>query len=206
MKTYSATTQARLDAGEVDQIDAVVFFFDGGTIALFKGVGSFPWDSITYRGAGALLSIEAPPSTASAEAQAIVLRLRETYVPEGSDTEVNIFDNGVRATIDQEDWRWRVAILSTFWRDKDGAVLEREQVGIRLIDDLHREVDEQGRPTLVVVLEEPDIAQRAIEGKTANAELQALIDATDKGMEHVGTTVDQPVNWGRSADKDKGKR
>ncbi|MBI1246167.1 MAG: hypothetical protein GC202_14290 [Alphaproteobacteria bacterium] len=207
MKSFDATTLARLQAGEVDYIDAVTFFFDSGAVSLFfGGVGSFDWSDATlgaqtFVGGGALLSIELPEQKLGAEAQPITIKLAETYLTEGSDTPVNVFDDGVRAEIDEEEWEGRTAILSCFWRAADGSIIEREQIDVRQINRVHREIDEAGNPLLIATLELPDIIQRDIEGKTQNADLQAMIDATDLGFEHAAETVTQKIYFGRATPK-----
>jgi hypothetical protein len=80
-------------------------------------------------------------------------------------------------------------------------VIEREQVAVRQMDSMPLEWDEDGNPIRSLVLEEPDITQRDIEGKTSNAEFQALIDPTDKAFEHVGTAATHKINFGRVADE-----
>lgn len=198
MRTYAPEVGDLLSAGIIDFFDAVTFYFDSGPVSLFiGGVGKFTWEGVTYYGAGQLLSIERSPENQGAASEAVTLRLRETWVPPNTDQPVNIFDDGIRQTIDDEDWRWRVAVLSIFWRNQDGVILEREQWDVRLIDDMPAEADENGLPIRVAVLERPEIIQRDIEGKTSNAEFQRQIDATDRGMEHTATVVTQKINFGR---------
>jgi hypothetical protein len=197
MKPFDSETLDRFDRGEVDYLDAITAIFDSGPLNLFPGaVGEFTWDDaalgeLTFYGAAALLSIELQPSKAGPEATPIRVRFSETYVPAGSDVPVNVFDDGIRATIDEEEWQWREVLLHVFWRATDGSILYREQVARRLIDAMPVEIDEDGRPVRVAVLEQPAIVQRDTEGKTHNAELQKLIDPTDLAFEHVGKTATQ---------------
>lgn len=207
MKTYSAETLARLNAGEVDYLDALTLVFDSGVVSVYmRGKGSFVWDDATlgeqtFYGMGSLVALDVPENAMGPESRAITVRLFETYMEEGSDIPVNIFDNGVRATIDEEDWEGRTAILSVFWLSKDGVILEREQIAIREMDAMPLDVDEAGNPVRTLVLEEPDITQRDIEGKTSNAEFQKLIDPTDRAFEHVGTAKTQKINFGKVTDQ-----
>lgn len=206
MKSFDAETIARLVAGEVDYIDGVTLVFDGGAANFFPGgQGSFEWTDAgigtqTFYGTGPLIDIEVPPQATGAAAEPVVLRLYEAQMVEGSDTPVNVFDDGIRATIDEEEWEGRTAILSVFWRRADGSIIEREQVAIREMDAAPIEWDEQGNPIRSLYLEEPDITQRDIEARTGNAAFQALIDATDRGLEHVGTVRTERINFGRVAD------
>jgi len=207
VKTFDPDTLARLEAGEVDYIDAITLVFDSGIANFAIGMkGQFTWDDATlgeqtFHGGGSLVNLDVPENALGPESQAITASLYETYMPEGADTPVNVFDDGVRATIDEEEWEGRTAILSIFWRTSDGAIIEREQVAIRQMDSMPLEWDEEGNPIRSLVLEEPDITQRDIEGKTSNAEFQALIDPTDKAFEHVGTAATQKINFGRVADE-----
>lgn len=105
------------------------------------------------------------------------------------------------AGIDDEPWQGREAILSTFWRDANGAILMREQIERLVLDGMVVETDEEGRPIRVVTLERPDIIQRDIEGKTDNAEFQKQIDPTDLGYEHTAATATQKINFGRLQDE-----
>ncbi len=194
MKPFDSETIARLEAGQVDYLDALTGIFDSGPLHLFRGQGGFDWEdevvgAASFVGAGALLSIEVPAGQTGNETPAIRVRLAETYVPAGASVPVNVFDDGVRASIDEEPWQWREVILSVFWLSETGAVLYREQVARRVIDAMPVETDEDGMPVRVAVLEQPAIVQRDVEGKTANSEFQRLIDPADRFFEHVGTTA-----------------
>lgn len=203
MKTFDAATIADHAGGRVDAVDALTLVFDSVVVNLAIGIkGSFTWDDLTlgeqtFYGAGKLVELDVPENALGPESRAITATLFETYMQEGSDIPVNIFDDGVRATIDEEQWEGRTAILSIFWLDEGGAIIEREQVAVREIDAMPVEWDENGNPMRKAVLEEPDITQRDIEGKTANAESQALIDATDNSFRHVGSVQRAKINFGR---------
>jgi hypothetical protein len=149
---------------------------------------------------GPLVEMDVPENALGPESRAITVKLFETYMSEGSDIPVNVFDDGVRATIDEEQWEGRPAILSVFWLSEDGVVLEREQIAVREMDSMPLEWDGNGNPVRSLVLEEPDITQRDVEGKTSNAEFQALIDPTDRSHEHIGTAKNQKINFGKIAD------
>lgn len=201
MKSYDDATIARFAAGEVDEIDAIAFYFDSGVVALCPGItGSFTWEGVTYYGAAGLLTITVPDVVTGNESQPITISLAETYLPPNSDVPVNVFDDGVRATIDDEVWEGRTAVLSVFLLTKNGAIIEREQVDVMQIDAMSETQDESGRPIRVATLERPDIIQRDIEGKTANAAFQQLIDPDDKAFEHAGETVTQKLSLGRIPD------
>ena len=210
MKSFDAETLARFEAGEIDYIDAVTLVFDSGAANFYLGgQGSFAWTDAgigtqTFYGTASLIDIEVPPQAAGAAAEPVVLRLYEAQMVEGSDTPVNVFDDGIRTTIDEAEWEGRDAILSMFWRRGDGSIIEREQVTIRVMDAAPVEWDEQGNPVRSLYLEEPDITQRDIEGRTGNAAFQALIDPTDRGLEHVGTVRTERINFGRIADAQLG--
>lgn len=160
--------------------------------------GPNPPDAVFY-GGGSLVGLDVPANALGPESQAITVRVFETYMVEGSDIPVNTFDDDVRATIDEEPWQGRPAVLSIFWIGPNGLPIHREQVAVREMDSMPLETDGDGNPVRLLVLEEPDITQRDIEGKTANAAFQALIDPTDRAFEHVGATVRQmrQINWGR---------
>ena len=201
MITLDSSTLARLALGEADYFDALVFIFDSGLVCVFPGIGQFDWTdeeigSQTFYGLGALLSIEVPPQSLGNEAQPITVRLAETYLPAGSDEPVNVFDDGIRTSIDEEPWQGREVILSRFWRDANGVPIHRQRIGRRVIDAMPTEEDEAGNPVRVAVLEREDIIQRDVEAKSANADLQRLLDPTDLAMEHVGTTARQRINFG----------
>lgn len=195
----------QLEAGQVDYRDALTLVFDSGVISIFiGGRGQFEWSderlgTQTFYGGGALVSLDLPESGRGPTSQAITARLLETYMVEGSDIPVNVFDDGVRATIDEEPWQGRSAIVSVFWLGAGGLPIYREQHSIREIDAMPLEWDGDGNPIRLLVLEEPDITQRDIEGKTSNGAFQALIDPTDRALEHVGSTVRQlqKINFGR---------
>src|SRR5690606_1880593 len=135
--------------------------FDSEPLNLFLGgVGEFTFNDevlgeLNFVGAGALLSIQMPSGKLGLDVDPIEVRFAETYVPSGSTTSVNVFDDGVRASIDDEEWQWREVLLHVFWRDKDGSILCREQVGRRVIDRFAVEVDKDGNPVRVAVLELP---------------------------------------------------
>ena len=206
MKSYDAATLARFAAGEVDYLDALTFVFDSGVASIYPGgKGQFTWTDATlgtqtFFGTGPLVSIEVPKVEAGAASEPVVVKLTETYMVEGSDVPVNVFDDGIRATIDEEEWEGRDVVLSVFWRTAGGDIIEREQIGIRQMDTMPIEWDEKGNPIRSLYLEEPDITQRDVEARTGNVAFQALVDATDRGLEHVGTARTERINFGRVAD------
>lgn len=201
MKVFDSITQARLAAGEEDTLDALTFLFDSGVISVFPGVGQFTWTdetigTQTFYGLGGLLSIEVPRRGLGNEAQPITVRIAETYIPTGSDEPTNVFDDGVRQSIDDEPWQGREVILSQFWLDADGMPVFREQVDRRIIDSMPTEEDEAGNQVRVMILEREDIVQRDVEGKTANAEFQRLLDPADRSCEHIAATARQTIHFG----------
>lgn len=199
MITYDDATLARFAKGEVDEIDALELYLDSGTVALCPGIiGSFVWNDITYVGVHGLLTLTVPDSVTGNDSQPITVTLAETYVPPDSDVPVNVFDDGIRASIDEEPWQGRVAILAVFLLDENGTIIEREQVDVMQIDGMTESMDESGRPMRVATLERPDIIQRDVEGKTADAAFQAIIDPDDLAMSHAGDTVTQDVYFGQT--------
>ncbi|MBJ3783421.1 hypothetical protein [Devosia sediminis] len=154
-------------------------------------------DDVFY-GGGNLVGLDVPENALGPESRAITARVFETYLSEGSDIPANTFDDGVRATIDEEEWEGRPAVLSTFWLDHTGTPILREQVAVRTMDQMVLDTDAQGVPVRSLILEEPDIMQRDIEGKTANAAFQALIDPDDKAFEHVASAQRQKISFGRA--------
>lgn len=202
MRTYDAATLARFAAGEVDEIDAVELYLDSGTVAICPGIiGSFVYSGLTYVGARGLLTLDVPGTATGNDSQQITISLAETYVPPDSDVPVNVFDDGVRASIDDEPWQGRVAILAVFYLDANGTIIEREQVDVMQIDGMTEQADASGRPIRVITLERPDIIQRDVEAKTADAALQALIDPDDLALSHAGETVTQDISFGRLPDQ-----
>lgn len=208
MRSFDATTLDRLDAGEVDYLDGVTFVLPTGVANMWLGGrGEFEWTdetigTQTFYGGGSLLSMEVPGNSLANESLQVTLRLNETYMVEGSDVPVNVWDDGSSPTysIDDESWQGSEVILSCFWRDVDGSILGREQIERLELDSNLLETDENGRTTRVATLERPDIIQRDIEGKTDNAEFQSFIDADDLGYEHTLETATQQINWGRIQD------
>ena len=211
MKPYSPELLDELEAGNVDYRDAVELVFDSGVVRLVVGIkGAFGWDDVTgvampwdaapgdvFHGGGQLVSLDVPENALGPESRAITARVFETYLEEGSDIPVNTFDDGVRATIDEEEWEGRAAVLSVFWFGSSGLPILREQVAVRTMDQMVLDWDGDGNPIRSLILEEPDIMQRDIEGKTANAAFQALIDPTDRAFEHVATAQRQKISFGR---------
>lgn len=190
-----------------DDIDGLLapWMLEGGTlradgyVRFDKNWGGINPPEAVFYGGGALVSLDVPANALGPESRAITARMLETYMVEGSDIPINVFDDDVRATIDEEPWQGRPAVLSIFWIGDSGLPIYREQVAIREMDAMPLEWDEAGNPVRSLILEEPDITQRDIEGKTANAAFQALIDPTDKAFEHVGGVARQMqrINWGR---------
>lgn len=206
MKVFDTAIANDHAAGRVDAIDLLTMVFDSATMHMALGIrGSFTYDDpvlgeILVVGTGNLISLDVPPAALGPYSQAITATLLETYLEEGSDVPVNVFDDGVRATIDEEPWEGRPAIGSILWLSEGGAVLGREQVFVREVDAMPMEWDEAGNPMRRAILEEPDITQRDIEGKTANAELQALIDPADTSFSQVGVARLQDIHFGQRAE------
>lgn len=203
MKALDSSTLARLAAGEIDYLDAVTFLLPSGDMSLLLGArGEIPWTDSqvgaqTFYGTGDLVSIDVPATAFGPEASPITLKLAETYLPVGGGDPVNIFEVDGRNTIDDEAWQGTFVILSIFWLDAGGTVIERETVDIRVLDDLPVEIDADGNPIRIAVLERPDIRQRQPEGKTRSADFQSQIDATDKGLQHLRKTKRQVIKFGR---------
>lgn len=211
MKPYSPELMAALEAGEVEYRDALELVFDSGVVRLVIGIkGAFGWDDIAgvampweaspgdiFHGGGQLVRLTVPENALGPESRAITASIFETYLEEGSDIPVNTFDDGVRASIDEEEWEGRAAVASVFWFDAGGLPILREQVAVRVMDQMVLDWDQDGNPVRSLILEEPDIMQRDVEGKTANAAFQALIDPADKAFEHVATAQRQKISFGR---------
>lgn len=206
MKVFDPAIAADHAAGRIDAVDVLTLVFDSATMHLALGVtGTYVFDDPTIGemeiiGTGNLVSLDVPESALGPASQAITATLFETYLEEGSDVPVNIFDDGVRATIDEENWEGRPAIGSILWLSEAGAILGREQVFVREIDAMPMEWDEAGNPMRRAILEEPDIIQRDIEGRTANAELQAMIDPDDDSFSQVGVARLQEIHFGQRAE------
>lgn len=202
MIAFDPIIQAQFAKGVTDAFDALTFIFDSGLVSVYLGVGTFSWTdpqlgSQTFLGVAGLLSIEAPAQTVGGESAAVVVRLAETYVPANSDAPVNVFDDGVRASIDDEPWYGRPVILSRFHRSMEtGLIVMREQLAVRFMDTMAIDEDEDGRQVRVIGLEREDVIQRDIEGKKANADFQRQVDPTDLAFQHVGKVRNQDVNWG----------
>lgn len=134
----------------------------------------------------------------------VTAEISKTLISSEGDDTINVFDDGIRATIDEEEWEGREAILSVFWLSEGGAVIEREQVAMREMDSMPVEWDAAGNPSRTLVLEEPDITQRDIEGETSNSEFQRRIDDTDLAFEHVASVRSDEINWGRISNETPG--
>lgn len=205
MKNFDATTLDRLENGEVDYLDTALFVFDSGVVGMWiGGRGQFTYNDPdigehTWYGGGSLLEMEIPGNSLAGESAQVVLRLNETYMVEGSDEPVSIWDDGGSPPFDPdgEPWQGREVILSVFWRDDDGTILMREQVERLAMDQMVMETNDSGRPQRVITLERPDIIQRDIEGKTDNAEFQKQIDDADLGYQHTAATASQKIFFGR---------
>lgn len=211
MKPFSTELLDELKAGRVAYRDAAELVFDAGVVRLVVGIkGSFGWSDIDgpsmpwaddpgdiFHGGGDLIGLDLPENALGPESQAITARVYETYLGEGSDIPINVFDDGVRASIDEEEWEGRAAVLSVFWFSQAGTPIYREQASVRIMDSMVLETGEDGVPVRSLVLEEPDIMQRDIEGKTANSAFQALIDPTDRAFEHVASAQRQKISFGR---------
>lgn len=202
MIIYDPVIASQFAAGKTDAFDAVTFVFDSGVVSVFLGQGRFEWEdpqlgTMDLVGLGGLLSIEASAQVVGGEAAAVTVRLAETYYPAGATEPVNIFDDGVRASIDEEPWQGRAAILSRFHRSTEtGLPVMREQLSVRMIDSMSIEEDDDGNPIRVILLEREDIIARDVEGKTENADFQKLIDPTDLAFQHAGTIRTQDISWG----------
>jgi hypothetical protein len=203
--SYSDETLARLAAGEVDVIDAIELYLDEGTVAFCPGiVGQFTYDGISYVGARGLLTLDLPDQQMGGQSQPITATFAETYVPPNSDEPVNVFDDGVRASMDDITWQNRVAIPAVFWLDENGTILDREQVDVMQIDGMTQQADASGRMLRVGTLERPDIIQQDIEAKTADPAFQKLIDANDLGLSQAASTVTQTIYFGQATPKTAG--
>lgn len=156
--------------------------------------------TLEFVGSGALLSIDIPVAKTGNETEAIEVRVAEEYLPAGSTSPKSLWED-FGGEIDAVEWQWREVLLHVFWRAEDGSILYREQVGRRVIDSMRVEIDNQGRAVRILTLELPAITQRDIAAKTSNAQLQKLIDPTDKGFEHTARTAVQKFTLGKAQDQ-----
>lgn len=206
MKSFDSDTLDRFDKGQVDYLDGMTGMFDDGPLNVFIGQpGKFDYEdtvlgTLEFVGSGALLSIDIPVAKTGNETEAIEVRVAEEYLPAGSTSPKSLWED-VGGEIDAVEWQWREVLLHVFWRAEDGSILYREQVGRRVIDSMRVEIDNQGRAVRILTLELPAITQRDIAAKTSNAQLQKLIDPTDKGFEHTARTAVQKFTLGKAQDQ-----
>lgn len=190
MRAFDSSALATLDAGRIATRGLLRFDLGSGSYGFWNGLGNIVYQSLTYVGAGRLISIDKIDATLDFSISPIVVRL--SSVPESALTP------DVLATIYAEDWHQKPAILSRAYFNPDTrALLSVERVSRRVIDRIEDESTVGGAAMLVAYLEPVtfDNPKRGF-ARFGDAD-QRLIDASDGFFAFAATAGSEQILWGR---------
>lgn len=196
MRVFDPDIQAQLDAGLISYRDAVLFVLDEGSFGFFSGGrGTISVGLLDFVGSGSLIEFNLPAENTDVSNSPIEVSLSSHYEVDGVITQ--IFDEGVLSSIEDSNWFRRPAIIYEIWLDQDNEVIDLVQRARREIHQIIHKEDPKRGYTITGVLETPTVFQTYVERKRRNSDLQALIDATDEGLEFVATVRTEKIWWGR---------
>lgn len=184
-----ADTQTELDAGRSNDRYMVLFDFASGFYGFWGGLGPFDHNSITYVGAGSLISAEDLDQGIDGEAIPLVLTL--TGIP-NSDLSPDVL-----ASIEAETYHQRPVVVSTAYFDANDALLSVETEYRGYIDQIRHSIQPGGEAKLTVHCESRARDALRIGYRMRSDSDQRLIDADDGGLRHAIATPHARSNWGR---------
>lgn len=193
MRTFNASVQADLDAGNTVVFTMLKLELGSGNYGLWSGQDDIFYDGVNYVGAGSLLQIAALPATTDGSARAIDVTLSSLANPDWTPDILSSFYD--------EAYNQKPAEISTAYYDPNTHTLiavEREFVG--RIDGAPFNQKAGGPATLKLRLESRERDFSRIGYRRRNPNDQALIDAADTGLAHaIATGEDRKLVWGRAS-------
>ncbi len=196
MRVFDPDIQDQLENGRISYRDAVLFVLDEGSYGFFSGGrGTISHGGLDFVGSGSLITFSLPSENTDVSNSPIEVSLSSHYEVDGVVTQ--IFDDGVLSSIEDSNWFRRPAIIYEIWLDEDNNVIDLVQRARREIHQIFHKEDPKAGYTITGVLETPTVFQTYTERKRRNSDLQALISATDAGLEFVATMRTEKIWWGR---------
>lgn len=195
MRTYDPDIQEQFDTGRIDRRDAILFMFDEGNFGFFAGgSGTLPWNGDDYVGAGSLAKVTVGGSDTSKTQESIEIVLASKYEVDGE--VVELFTKEELEGIEAFSYYRRPAILGRFYISEAGQIIDFVQTARCEVHAIEHDEDDRQGYSLRIVLEGLGAFRKHVDAKTRNKELQAQIDDTDRGLDNVGTIVNEKVYWG----------
>lgn len=185
-KDLTAAFTTELDSPDVTIFAAIEAVFPSGTVNIWTGVGALSWDSKTWDGVGALLSLEPIIETTDSRANRIGATL--------SGLEADFFD-----PVMAEDYQNGAASMWLGFMASDGSVVSDPYLLFSGTMDNDRLVDENDSSSLTIWANSRlDDMLRSRTYRYTNTDQQAL-HTGDIGLEFVSQLQDLQINWGKPA-------
>ena len=190
MRSFTAATQAALDAGRIVDRRMVLLDLGSGLYGFWSGLGPFSYNGVTYQGAGSLLEIDGVRQTSDLSAVQVVGRL--TGIPN------SLLTPDVLATIESEVYHQRPCTLAIAYFHPSTFALLSVEVDYRGVIDriVHREQSDDAA-VLEVQLESRFRDHQKGGYRVRSDADQRRIDPNDDSLRHVTQVVNEQVIFGR---------
>ncbi|MCL8385575.1 DUF2163 domain-containing protein [Xanthobacter aminoxidans] len=190
MRSFNATTLAKLDAGAIVTRGLLLFDFPSGLYGFWDGVGTLTYSGVDYVGAGRLISADAIGLVGDLSASSITLTL--SAIPDAG------LDPDVLATLEAEVYHQRPVTLSRAYIDPDTrALISVERVFRGYVDQVSHEYTIGGGSVLTCAVESRARDNTRKGWRTRSDADQKRIDASDGGMRHATIAGKQVIYWGK---------
>jgi hypothetical protein len=191
VKSYDSPTLDLLASGRCAKRDMILLDFAGTLYGFWSGIGTILYQSVTYIGAGRLISIEPIDASIDLSAQPITLKL--SSVPDSALTP------DVLASIESYPWHQAPVVLSVAYIDPDTrSLVSVHRVSRRRLDTLEHVITAGGEAVLMGRLE-PVTFDNAGRGYRMSGDAdQRLLDSDDAFFSFAATAGQQTIYWGRA--------
>ena len=190
MRSFNATTLAKLDAGAIVTRGLLLFDFPSGLYGFWDGVGTLTYSGVDYVGSGQLISVEALNLVSGLAPPSITLTL--TAIPDAGLT------SDVLSSIEAEAYHQRPVTLNRAYIDPDTrALISVERVFRGYVDQISHEYTIGGGSVLTCAVESRARDNTRKGWRTRSDADQKRIDAADGGMRHATIAGSQVIYWGK---------
>lgn len=175
---------AALSASGLRPFIMTAFYFDGGTVRFWSGLGQLTYFGAVWHGSGDLLQISAVEETADIRAAGISITL-------------SAFPQNMVSIALQEPYQGRTVEVYLGMFDESGAVIADPEVLFRGRMDIMEIREGADAATIVLTAESEIIRLRDTRGRRWTHEDQQIEFPGDRGFEYVADIQDMDIPWGR---------
>lgn len=195
MKSYSAEIEAQLAAKKLNRRRAIRFDLPSGSYGFITGYrGSLTVEGVLYVGSGGLIDIEDSDGKITGEADEVTVTLASHRRINGE--LVKLFDPHLLASIEDEVWFMRPAVVQRFWFGPGRQLEDIEQMQLRQIFSVEHLGGRDGK-RIMARLMTPAAMAKVFEAKRNGPDLQKLIDPDDTSYADIIAAASETIYWGR---------